>query len=46
LWGLRKVVRPAIMAKQRARLICPGSVSEFKTLKNLAMIFSIPRPRV
>jgi hypothetical protein len=40
LWRLNSGVRPAIMAKQKARLIWPGSVSEFKTFKNFENAFS------
>jgi hypothetical protein len=34
-------VRPEIRAKQNARLICEGSVSEFNTFRSLAVSLSI-----
>lgn len=41
LWRLKRGVRPAIMAKQNARLIWPGPASEFKALNVLAIAISI-----
>lgn len=41
VWAVNKGVRPAIIEKQNARLICLGSVSEFSAFSNLAIVLSI-----